>query len=79
MNYTKEGIPLQNYSCGCYVAQWGDSSCGLEYCPKHKAAPDLYRELSSAVEILRRGGYQDDMPVLKPMLKALAKAEGKDK
>lgn len=42
------------------------------------AAPDMYKELKSAVEILRKvHRYQDDMPVLKPMIQALAKAEGK--
>lgn len=80
MNYTKEGILLQSYSCGCYVAQWGDSSCGIEYCPKHKAAPELYEALKAIDYIWRNNtpafkGQKEDAKEL--LLKALAKVEGR--
>jgi len=39
------------------------------------AAPDMYEALKVAVAILKMEGYQDNQPVLQPMITALAKAE----
>lgn len=44
---------------------------------KETAAPDMYEALCSAVAILRVQGFQDTQPVLEPMIRTLAKAEGK--
>jgi len=37
-------VIIRNYECGCKIV----SECNypsIEYCPKHKAAPDLYEAL----------------------------------
>ena len=41
------------------------------------ASPDMYEQLKAAVAILRYEKYQDTQPVLREMIKAIAKAEGK--
>lgn len=68
---------------------WGDSyklECGCEFeltgtgyimhwCPKHKAAPDMYEALKALVEYHERNSLA--IPCLADSLQALAKAEGK--
>ncbi len=67
-------------SCGCRVYRIMNRKPNpyrIQYCPLHLAAPEMYEALCSAVAVLKAQGFQDTQPVLTPMIRALAKAEGK--
>ena len=51
-NYTKgvtTRLYLGHHGCGCFIFK-EDGKVFIEYCPKHKAAPDLYEALKQAKE-----------------------------
>ena len=57
--------------CGCAV----DKHYGIHYCPKHKAAPDMYEALKELLWIAEAThGAQDRVLQAK---QALSKAEGR--
>jgi len=66
--------------CGCEVSR-ELGILRLQYCSKHKAAPDLYEACKEIRDFLLK--YREctednsDWPVLNRMNKAIAKAEGK--
>ena len=68
---------LQRFPCGCTIEDLGDGSHAINYCPKHKAAPDMYEALRALV-----GWLEDDKKLIGNVAliqsdchKALAKAE----
>lgn len=63
----------QTMNCGCLVAVDYNNMVIIDYCPKHKAAPELYEVLKEAKE--RYGNY-DPFWCIK-VFGLLAKAEGK--
>ena len=75
MNYTKEEWTIASTAeCGCIVKHQrypAYNSYRIEYCPKHKAAPDMYEALR---EIVGNLVNPSDIEI---GTKALAKAEGK--
>ena len=67
--------------CGCTVQQDHDARVHIEYCPKHKSAPDLYEALKVATTRIHNhiryetGDYRVTLQEeLKQGLAALAKA-----
>jgi len=42
---------LQRFPCGCTIEDLGDGSHAINYCPKHKAAPDMYEALGRLIEV----------------------------
>jgi hypothetical protein len=67
------------YDCGCLVkcihahSNYPYDSYRIEYCPKHKAAPEMYEALKILVPELKKRHY-----ILSDKItNALAKAEGK--
>ena len=75
MNYTR------HFECGCKVVVMGELTNALiNYCPKHKAAPDMYEALKltkKTVITKTEDGYLITYDALRAIIKALAKAEGK--
>jgi len=85
---------LQRFPCGCTIEELADGSHGINYCPKHKAAPDMYEALKEAKEWIAelqnsiKGLCEDEgLEYHEPtepckteirINKALAKAEGKE-
>lgn len=76
------------YKCGCKTFIDTDrASLGyqIEYCPKHKSAPDLYEALKSltdgytnALEACKKQGFNfKEEPDWETARQAIAKAEGK--
>ena len=69
-------------SCGCIVALDYDGTLAIFYCPKHKAAPEMYEALKNAViamaSMYRLQEYTETEVIheLMPFKAALAKAEG---
>ena len=67
--------------CGCKVYQAYGERAGINYCPKHEAAPELYEALRTAQTYIARkemySGVQDRTGLEVKIIKALAKAEGK--
>ncbi len=61
--------------CGCYVVHVELDELEIQYCPKHKAAPDLHKVIRNITKL----PYYDDLPapIRYAIEKALAKAEGK--
>ncbi len=75
--------------CGCTTTLWNDGSgIEIEYCPKHKAAPELLEALKLARPIIyyiRRHGWDeappfgsaiDEVVALTKTDEAIAKVEG---
>ena len=91
MNYTKTQRLLVKYDCGCQVKETTRSpqppeliptvtiSTLIEYCPIHKAAPDMYEALKALVRWLDFATLAKCLPddINLNCHKALAKAEGK--
>jgi len=69
----------KEYDCGCEIATDGYDSYEIEYCPKHRSAPDLYEACKEAektiAEALKKGTFLPNLN--RAVIKALAKAEGK--
>ena len=77
---------LQHFPCGCCIILETDNSHSISYCPKHKAASEMYEALKLAREALT---IKLNMPTYREILEfknktepmilsALAKAEGKE-
>ena len=66
--------------CGCKVVSLFLTGNTIEYCPKHKAAPDLYEALKSFDRYISES-YPDNMKykayAVEQMEKALARANDK--
>lgn len=78
--YTKERVIP---TCGCELSRGGEGILYIRYCPKHKAAPELYEALQEIAKGMGRFSLDqltyaentiEDMQAL--AVKALAKAEG---
>jgi len=83
-----------SYDCGCEIYADSSGGCFIQYCPKHKAAPDLYEALRGFIVVLKefndmlltRKGNSDIVAKLDYLLdkygaiaeQAIDKAEGKD-
>ena len=67
----------KEYDCGCEIVTDNMGAYEIDYCPKHKSAPDLYRALKT---ITSKMSPPDDMlcylPELVKAREALAKADG---
>ncbi len=80
MNYTKgvtTRLYLGHHGCGCFIFK-EDGKVFIEYCPKHKAAPDMYEALKMITRGERRDGNytrQDAIAFLGLAQKALAKVD----
>jgi hypothetical protein len=80
MEYTKgnkinEAYIVNSFDCGCRIVSEFPSGRGcniIEYCPKHKAAPDMYEAL---VAILDGTGVVSAKDAAIMGRKALAEAE----
>ena len=75
MDYTKGEWKLP---CGCSIFLEPNSPPILTYCPKHKAAPDMYEALLLAKGMLEALHIKPDDPIYFEISQALTKAEGKD-
>ena len=42
--------------CGCIIGQDYDGTLTIRYCPKHKAAPDLYEAAKEVMDTLEQYG-----------------------
>ena len=62
------------YSCGCKLKQLGHVITEIDYCPLHKAAPDLY-EACKLVEKDAMPEKRISFNTLETVMKAIAKAE----
>lgn len=71
---------VSHYDCGCQIRQIQNDnftdSYVLEYCPKHKAALEMYEALELVLWDLEDEG-EVTMPTVDIINKAKAKAEGK--
>ena len=65
----------QNFPCGCRIDEMANGSLRITYCPKHKAAPDMYEALGIALD--ETPGFMLGEDVKQKMRQARAKAEGK--
>lgn len=67
----------ETLGCGCVVAIDYNNMVKVVYCPKHKAAPDMYEALKLYQQHQKgtRGHYCSECH--EAISKALAKAEGK--
>jgi hypothetical protein len=64
-------------ACGWVVGIDYNNMANVWYCPKHKAAPEMYQALKNIVERIEQGlALGENLEVL-PARKALTKAEGK--
>lgn len=80
MEYTKRHKRTyyrNEFQCGCRVVGDNAGCYTIEYCPKHKAAPELYEALKLLVTMFRSDDYQDWRNSIEIAEKAIAKAEGK--
>jgi len=41
---------LQKFPCGCGIRRYADNSTGIDYCPKHKSAPNMYEALKAILK-----------------------------
>lgn len=57
--------------CGCVLVRNIAGKMSLQYCPKHKAADDMYEALKHTLK------YTNNTAVHKVINAALAKADGK--
>jgi len=73
-------------SCGCSIFVEPNSSPLLNYCPKHKSAPDLYEACKMLLHAVERDcvdrGKEEltihkDSPFIDTFRKAITKAEDK--
>ena len=75
MEYTEKEL-----ECGCIIMGNSDRELDISYCPKHRAAPDLYEALRAAQAYIARkemySGVQDRTGLEVKIIKALSKAEG---
>ena len=69
MEYTKG-------ECGCRIAHLGIDKLEIEYCPLHKAAPDLYEACKEMIAVLTLYGSEKPEPEFSRMKQAIAKVEG---
>lgn len=44
--------------CGCLIAYIGSGQSEIEYCPLHKAAPELYEALKGVLPLLTGAFYK---------------------
>lgn len=76
MDKEENKVLSHRFACGCEAKQVGCNAVHIiEYCPKHKAAPDMYE----ALEAVYKDAIPDkriSMATLEKTIKALAK--GKD-
>jgi hypothetical protein len=88
MNRTKEDWTVQRFPCGCAVEHVG-GSFKIIYCPKHKAAPQLYQalcDLMKEADCLNNEECEHDVGICWcsyknahwAAVKALHKAEGRE-
>ncbi len=81
----------QNFPCGCRIDEMANGSLGITYCPKHKAAPDMYEALRGILLVAQPcdgakfefektyiGVFRIHGNRLEKALEVLAKAEGKE-
>jgi len=63
-------IAPQKFPCSCtlLVNEYG---VGIEYCPRHKAGPELYKALADALDVLER---RDDAPPKHPFKEVVVAA-----
>ena len=64
--------------CGCKIA-WKDYKPEhIEFCPLHKAAPDIYEAAKALLACLDMSAFSDDeVEGVNNLYNAIAKAEGK--
>uniref|UniRef100_A0A6M3JJY9 Uncharacterized protein n=1 Tax=viral metagenome TaxID=1070528 RepID=A0A6M3JJY9_9ZZZZ len=63
----------QTLKCGCMVAMDYNNMVQVDYCPKHKSAPDMYEALRKLTDLGRPLSRED----IDEGNRALAKADGK--
>ena len=76
-NGIERGKLLLKEYCGCVVIQDQTADAYIVYCPKHKAAPDMYEACRKGLELLSINLEQYRGTVSELLREALAKAEGK--
>jgi len=52
------------FPCGCQIRQKMNDDLFIEYCSKHKAAPDIYEALENLREILDNLIQSGTIPIL---------------
>ena len=71
-----KGEIVVTYSCGCEVTGIPDE---IHFCPKHKAAPEMYEALKACeISLISDEHYQEFKPLLETINKALKRAEGRE-
>ena len=80
MNYTKGESPCGCYADATFAPIWGclPKNYKIIFCPKHKAAPELYEALVGMLQWFQQMGYDRELPQYRHMEQALAKVEGKE-
>ncbi|KKN21714.1 hypothetical protein LCGC14_0922540 [marine sediment metagenome] len=70
---------IREYKCGCKITSTKNYP-SIEYCPKHKAAPDIYEALKEAENyfVSMKAHIPSHGNTLGMVQKALAKAEEKE-
>ena len=79
MSRTRAGWTTE-HQCGCVTSVLGDGEDAVQtvsYCPKHKAAPEMYEALKELVKIVPDYVKQYDWLYLRAVA-VLARAEGKE-
>ena len=62
MNYVEKEL-----ECGCRIMGNTNRELSLEYCPKHRAAPDLYKALLAVytdIELQNVEGGSDELNII---------------
>ena len=77
----------ETLNCGCMVTVDYNNMVQVDYCPKHKAAPDMYEALVDALDFIEVCGNESHISgdsdncshclIKKNATLALAKARGK--
>lgn len=67
----------QELACGCVLALDYDKNMAIDYCAKHKTAPDMYEALKQALRTFEAHRIRETDPRYIMLKTALAKAEGK--
>lgn len=78
-NGIERGELLYKYDCGCVIIQDRIADAYIVYCPKHKAAPDMYEALKELFHEYTGGRNVGVSELGVKADKALAKAEGEEK